>query len=74
MRENRQLRRRKAQARRRQFQAIRARCTRPDGRELSPWLRLLYPQARRPDRLLLYPTLEDRPALIAEIEQHLATA
>lgn len=74
LRENRQLRRRKLQARRRQFAAIRARCTRPDGRELNPWLRLLYPQARRPDRLLLYPTLEDRPALIAEIEQRLAQA
>jgi hypothetical protein len=74
LRENRQLRRRQRQARRRQFAAIRARCTRPDGRELAPWLRLLYPQAWRPDRLLLYPTLEERPALIAEIEQHLARA
>lgn len=74
LRENRQLRRRKAKERRRQFAVMRARCTRPDGRALSPWLRLLYPQARRPDRLLLYPTLEDRPALIAEIEQRLAQA
>jgi hypothetical protein len=74
LRENRRLRRRQVQARRRQLRAIRGRCTRPDGRELSPWLRVLYPQAWRPDRLLLYPTLEDRPALIAEIERHLATA
>jgi hypothetical protein len=74
LRENRQLRRRKLQARRRHFAAILARATRPDGRALTPWLRLLYPQARRPDRLLLYPTLEDRPALIAEIEQRLGQA
>ena len=74
LRENRQLRRRKAQERRRRLAVIRARCTRPDGRELNPWLRFLYPQARRPDRLLLYPALEDRPTLIAEIEQRLAQA
>jgi hypothetical protein len=74
LRENRRLRRRQAQVRRRQLRAIRARCTRPDGRALSPWLRVLYPQAWRPDHLLLYPALEDRPALIAEIERHLATA
>lgn len=74
LRENRRLRRRQAQVRRRQLRAVQAHATRPDGRELSPWLRALYPQARRPDRLLLYPTLEDRPALIAEIERHLATA
>lgn len=71
LRENRQLRRRKLQARRHQLAAIQARATRPDGRALSPWLRLFYPQTRRPDRLLLYPMLEDRPALIAEIEQRL---
>jgi hypothetical protein len=62
LRENRQLRQRQVQARRRHFEAIRARATRPDGRTLTPWLRLLYP------------TLEDRPALIAEIEQRLAQA
>jgi hypothetical protein len=37
-------------------------------------VRLLYPQARYPDRLLLYPSLEERPALVAEIERHLARA
>jgi hypothetical protein len=74
LRENRQLRRRKLQARRRHFAAVLARATRPDGRALTPWFRVFYPQARRPDRLLLYPTLEDRPALIAEIERRLGQA
>lgn len=47
----------------------RSRATRPDGRPLPLALRLLYPQAARPDVLLLYPALDDRPALLAAIEQ-----
>lgn len=72
LRENRARRRRQLQARRDLAASLQSRATRPDGRPLPLWMRLLYPQTRRPDRLLLYPTLEDRPALIAEIERHLA--
>ena len=74
LRENRAARRRQRQAQHQQLAVVRARAIRPDGRPLPYWLRLLYPQARHPDRILLYPTLEDRPGLIAEIEQHLARA
>ena len=46
------------------------RATRPDGRPLGYWMRLLYPQARHPDQILLYPALEDRVALLLEIKGH----
>ena len=59
-------------ARQQTFARLRARATRPDGRGLPVWLHLLYPQARHPDRLLLYPALENRTLLLAEIESHLA--
>ncbi len=72
LRGDRTVRQRLREVRRQQAAQIRAHVTRPDGRALPLWMRLLYPQARYPDRLLLYPSLEDRPALIAEIEQHLA--
>lgn len=59
-------------ARRQQLALIQARATRHDGRALPSWVRLLYPQARRPDRILLYPGIEDRTLLLTEIESHLA--
>lgn len=74
LREDRATRRRQQQTRRQQVALVRSRATRPDGRPVPVWLRLLYPQARRPDRLLLYPSLDDRAALVSEIEQHLARA
>ena len=64
-------RRRLRQARLQELLRQWVRVTRPDGRPVSPWLRLVYPQVRHPDCLLLYPALADRPALIAEVEQHL---
>ena len=60
------------EARRQEALKLRARATRPDGRGLPAWIRWLYPQVRQPDRLLLYPALEDRTLLLAEIEGHLA--
>ncbi len=44
---------------------------RPAQKPAPWWLRLLYPQAR-PDCLLLYPALADRPALVAAIQERLA--
>lgn len=74
LRDDRATRQRQRLVRRQQKALVRARVTRPDGRDLPFWMRLLYPQARYPDRLLLYPSLEERPALVAEIERHLARA
>ncbi|MEI7554977.1 hypothetical protein [Candidatus Chlorohelix sp.] len=50
---------------------IQTHATRADGRALSPWTRLLYPQARRPDQMLLYPALNNRADLLAEIKGYL---
>jgi hypothetical protein len=72
LREDKAARQRAIVARRLEMAQRRARATRPDGRALPIWVRLLYPQARRPDQLLLYPALEDRTLLLAEIESHLA--
>lgn len=58
-------------ARSQELARLQSRATRPDGRALPAWMRLLYPQARRPDRLLLYPSLQSRTLLLAEIEQRL---
>jgi hypothetical protein len=72
LRKDKATRQRAVAARRLEMAQRRARATRPDGRVLPIWVRLLYPQARRPDQLLLYPTLEDRTLLLSEIESHLA--
>lgn len=72
LREDKTARQRVRATRRQEALKIRARATRPDGRGLPSWMRWLYPQVRQPDRLLLYPALEDRTLLLAEIEGHLA--
>lgn len=72
LREDKTARQRAQIARRQEKLKLSARVTRPDGRGLPAWLRWLYPQARQPDKLLLYPALEDRSLLLAEIESHLA--
>ncbi|HEX2916799.1 MAG TPA: hypothetical protein VH186_38930 [Chloroflexia bacterium] len=72
LREDRKVRQQQQQVRRQQLAQVRARATRPDGRALPVWMRLLYPQARHPDRILLYPSLDERVELITEIEKHLA--
>jgi hypothetical protein len=56
-----------------ELQQIQSRATHHDGRKLGFWTRLLYPQARRPDRILLYPALEDRAVILSEIRGHLQT-
>jgi hypothetical protein len=72
LREDKTARQRARELRRKATARVQARATRPDGRALPGWMRLLYPQVRQPDRLLLYPALEDRVLLLAEIESHLA--
>ena len=70
---NKQLRRRQREQHRQQMILVSKQLTGHVADRLpSPWLRWLYPQVRRPDTLLLYPSLADRTALISEIEQQLA--
>lgn len=72
LREDKEARQRVVSARKAQLTLLRSRATRADGTQLKAWQRLLYPQARRPDRLLLYPSLENRTALLAQIEAYLS--
>lgn len=74
LREDKKARQRTNAARKAQLILIQQRAIRPDGTQLKPWVRLLYPQARRPDRLLLYPSLENRTAILVEIEAFLYRA
>ncbi len=74
LREDKVARLRNRAARKVQLTAIRGRAIGNDGAPLKPWVRLLYPQARRPDRLLLYPALENRTALLSQVEAFLQRA
>jgi hypothetical protein len=71
-RKNRAERRLAREQRKEQTVQVRERATRGDGQKLKFWMRLLYPQARNPERLLLYPALEDRSSLLVEIRNHLS--
>ena len=74
LRENKVARRRNRAASKVQLATIRGRAIGNDGAPLKRWVRWLYPQARRPDRLLLYPALENRTALLAQVEAFLQLA
>jgi len=71
-RKNKEAHRQEKQQRKTQIQTVRARATRADGQQLKFWLRLVYPQARRPDQIFLYPALDDRDKILAEIKGHLS--
>ena len=71
LRENKKVRQRNKIVREAQLALIKRRAVSNDGSQLKWWVRLLYPQALRPDRLLLYPALDNRTALLAQIERFL---
>jgi hypothetical protein len=68
---NREERKLSRQRRKQGLSLIQTRATHADGRALNLWTRVLYPQARRPDQMLLYPALDDRANLLAEIRGYL---
>ncbi len=71
-RKNKEAHRQEKVQRKAQIQVVRARATRADGQQLGFWLRLVYPQTRRPDQIYLYPALDERDKILAEIKGHLS--
>lgn len=74
LREDKELRQRIKAEKKLRNENLRQRVARSDGTGIKSWWSYLYPQVQRPDRLLLYPSIEKRSVLLTEIERYLAGA